>query len=899
MLAPGIHFGSYEVTGPIGSGGMSEVYRATDSKLKRDVALKVLPQAFIQDAERLARFRREAEVLASLNHPNIATIHGLEDADGQTVIVMELVEGPTLAQRISQGPVPPGEALAIAGQIIDALEAAHGKGVVHRDLKPANVMLTQDGNVKILDFGLAKIFAGAFDDPAGVDKPAASMTRQGQLLGTPAYMSPEQARGGKVDAQTDIWAFGCILFELLTGFSPFARATPTETLGKVLERDPDFAELPADVPAAARRLMRRCLEKEKKNRLHNISDARLDIREALHPTLAESTRAVSATARQPRWVIGAIGLVAGLIIGLLALGLPDLVAPSGVGVATPETYAAGPSFPQSASVSGNRVVALSPSGSLIAYATSSGVTFGPLGSQDTATVAAQGATGPFFSSDGESFAFVGFLGLMRVSIHDAVPVPVVGVTEMGGGRYLGGAWYGDTIYFVRQRGVFSVPADEEGAKPTLVFRSPDDRSIAWPEMLPDGQSMLVTVFEGNSFDQAYIALLDLEAGTLSGPLARGVSARYVQSGDESTGRLVYATRNGRLAARGFNPVTREVDPAPVAVPGAEVFVSGSYLAAAFDVSNDGLLARVPPIEGSRTRLIWIDRDGSEQPLDIDLPGSVGYPRFSPGGDEIAFDIGAATPDRRIWRADLALRNPTQVSDLNDSGPIYEDFQAVWSRDGANIFFATTRTTEMEIYSSPADRTGGDAPYAVDPDVIVPLAQTLDGRLVVMLGTYSNADIGILGADNRIERLMQTETSEVTPSLSTDGNWIAYTSNESGNYEIYVAAFPSGAGAVRITSNGGAYPAWDPDGSGRLYYIGFDDIGEPAMNAVALDLADGQIRVAAESTIFSREYLRLYTQAGGLRPYDVSPTDGRFLFVRRDAAPADNLMTVLLTSDWIQ
>jgi serine/threonine protein kinase len=906
MLAPGTTIGKFEIIERIGAGGMGEVFRATDTSLGRQVALKSLPASFADDPHRLARFEQEARTLAALNHPNIGSIHGIERTDDTSFLELELVEGETLSKTLEAGPLPVKRALEIALEIANALEAAHEKGVVHRDLKPGNIMLTPEGSVKVLDFGLAKIVTGPSRSAAPAEAFATAMTLEGQLLGTPAYMSPEQARGAAVDAQSDIWAFGCVLYELLTGFSTFARPTPAETLGRVFEREPELDLLPPDAPQPIRRLIRRCLAKDKRDRLRHISDARLELREALDPAAAGRDavmdRAPPPSQSRLPWVVAGVLLVLALTSTAIAwLGSSPTGESTGMEA---ETFAAGTSFPTPTLVQGNRMVAISPRGSHVAYATNAGLVFQVVG-QAAETIQVTGTLigGPFFSPDGEWIAFTSAAGLMKASIFDGVPIKTADLDSLGAGRVLGGTWVGDTIYLVTQFGVYRVPADANGAAPELVFPAPADRSIAWPEALPGGDALLLTVLPGSSIDNAYTALLDLEAGELGTALVRGLSARYVPGRDGGVGHIVYATSGGKLALRDFDPVTREVGTAPTQVSDVDVLIGGTYLSATFDVSDDGTLVHIEPGEFdelAESWLSWIDQEGHEERIDAVLPTNLGYPRISPDGSRVAFDAGGQTPERRIWQLDLALGIASQVSELGATGPIYEDFQPIWSRDSQRVYFATTRTGDMQVYSSAANGAGPDMPYGVNPDVIVPLAETLDGRLIVMGPDYFSADIGILGRNNEIDWLMQTPTSEVTPSLSPDGNWIAYASNRTGKYEIWVAPFPSGQDRARpISRNGGTDPAWGRDGTGDLYYIGFDDQGDPAMRYVTLDLADGEVERVDEGTVFSREFLRQWTSRRGLRPYDVSPLDGRFLIVRRSTGGVTPLMTVWVTRHWIQ
>ncbi len=480
MLAPGVLIGKYEVLEPIGEGGMGEVWKARDTTLEREVALKTLPDALARDPRRLARLEREARLLASLSHPNIAGIHGLEKSDGTTLLELELVKGQTLGELLEAGPMAIETALKIAVQIAEALEAAHTEGIVHRDLKPSNVMLTPGGAVKVLDFGLAKMVS-VDSTPAshGLD-PTASVTREGVIQGTPAYMSPEQIRSGRIDAQTDICAFGCILFEMLAGGSPFAQKSSTETLGKVLERAPDFERLRPDTPAPVVRLLRRCLEKDPRDRLHHIGDARIELRDALASPTPQSAEGALASAWPSRglwaWTAGVAALVA-IAASTAAFLVPRFVPESRP---VPALYPAAPPVrgPRLV-VGGDRVVSISADGRRLAYVSDEEIWLQTLGRQDASPLARSGRRvgNPFFSSDGEWVAFIswGDSLLRKVSIHDRVPITVA---ELGNERFLGGAWLGQTIVFATQRGVYSVSADQDGGEAELVIEAPEDLRLA-------------------------------------------------------------------------------------------------------------------------------------------------------------------------------------------------------------------------------------------------------------------------------------------------------------------------------------------------------------------------------------------------------------------------------------
>jgi hypothetical protein len=515
---------------------MGEVYRARDINLKRNVAIKVLPSAVALDADRLARFRREAELLAGLNHPNIAHVFGLEQSADAPALVMELVEGPTLADRLARGSVPLPDALAIARQIAEALEAAHEQGIVHRDVKPANVKVRVDGTVKVLDFGLARAFDPVDDDIASSPTTSMRGTMPGTILGTAAYMSPEQARGEPATRQADIWSFGVVLYELLTGVSPFARPTIPDTLAGVVGREPDYSVLPAHTPAIARLLVRRCLEKDPKRRLRNMGDVRIGVEEALATVTSESDPAGAATSRlkRRRWLLPAASLIAlGVYAGWWGgrrTGLPVGSSVIRLSIASMEAPFAQPY--------GTRYVAISRDGSRIAYTAASRLAIRRMDRADPVNVETV-AWDPFFSPSGEWVAFFSVSGdgpgLKKVPAAGGAPVSVVPTPERGAG----GTWGpGGTIVFATAVGLYQVP--DSGGAPKLLVK-PDaqrrERAYAWPRFLPDGRSVLFTILSTDAASAPQIAVLDLETLRTTTILKDGSDACYVQSG-----HLVYTAR---------------------------------------------------------------------------------------------------------------------------------------------------------------------------------------------------------------------------------------------------------------------------------------------------------------------------------------------------------------------
>jgi serine/threonine-protein kinase len=687
-------------------------------------------------------------------------------------------------------------------------------------------------------------------------------------------MSPEQARGKSVDRRTDIFAFGALLFEMLTGQPPFLGDDVTDTIAAVIRSEPSWHALPK-VPPLVEAFLRQCLRKNPAERLNDIGDMRLALAGAFELPAQRGTQAGGNPWASRAGIAGAAG-----VLMVIAAAAGRFLAPGAVpaGVPEPALYPLRPPIEVGIQVSGDRIVALSADGSRLAYVEGGSIWLQTPGRQDASPIAR--GSEPIFSPDGEWVAFVSAPDeLMRVSVYDGVPVPVASLPDNG--RYLGGDWLGDTIVFATQTGLYRASANGAGGEAALLLAPPDDESYAWPQFLPDGRTVLVTVLSGNTMERAGIALLDLSTAAISAPIVRGaVGARYVATNSGSGGRLVYAAdRQGRLAARDFDPVTGETGTVPAMIPGVAVQVGGTYLAAAFDVANDGSLVFVSPRPPVPTRLVWIDHEGGEEAVDATLPGIATYPRVAPDGERVAFELGAGTSGRRIWTMDLARGIPIRLTEAGDTGPIYEDIQPLWTRDGAQIYFSSLRSGGFRIWSRAADGTGADEMLGAPADAIVPLAFAADDRLVVMRGPYAEADIGLLDPADpaQIDWLIESPSSEVTPALSPDGRWMAYASNETGGrYEVFVQSFPVGGPKLRVSGNGAAYPLWGPAGSGALYYIGFDGAGQPAMIAATLELSP-ELDVIDERVLFRQQVLGLYTQPAGLRPYDISPRDGRFLF----------------------
>ena len=912
-LTPGNRLGPYEITEQIGIGGMGEVYRARDVNLGRDVAIKVLPEAFAQDADRLARFEREAKTLASLSHPNIAIVHGFEKTGDVRALVMELVEGPTLADRIAQGAIPIDEALPIARQIAEALEAAHEQGIVHRDLKPANVKVRDDGTIKVLDFGLAKMVEGPAE--AGHDVPTTrsmsptittpAMTQIDVILGTAAYMAPEQARGKPVDKRSDIWAFGCVLFEMLAGTRAFDGEDATDTIAAVVRAEPKWDSLPADLPSHIRLLLQRCLEKDRKKRIADISTALFIMREqTIVPTVAPAP-AIDAARRRSTWrpIVWSV-LVTSLIATVTGVILRMATRPDAPRVTRLELTTSGNSA--LALFSNNPHIAFTRDGSHLIYQG------GPVGlvpnvfarrlDRLESTLLAERAGNPFVSPDGEWVGFFQNESLRKTAITGGPSIEIAkpeGVPR-------GATWGPDgTIVFATNRpdtGLFRVSAD--GGTPVVLTR-PDKGTDHWrPWFLPGGHAVLFTISPESPDQRAssQIAVLDLRSAANTPKLLfrGGSDARYLP-----TGHLVYVADNSLRAVR-FDLDRLEVRGSPVPVAAA-VNVIGA-LAGDFDVSDDGTLvyiAQAAAAAAERT-LTWVDRQGKEEPISAP-PRAYLYPRISPDGTRLALDVRDQELD--IWVWDLVRRNATRVT--KDTGT---DRAPVWSADGQVVFFSSTRAGSPNIFRQRADGTG-EAERLTESNVAQHPASLSPGgtELLFQEGPAQGNDVMALrldsltqprspasaprsnaqaaSSDPNVRPLVKTADAEANGAISPDGRWLAYQSNESGNFDIYVRPMRDLERGARFTvpTAGGTQPRWARNGR-ELFYL------SPQNDMMSVQVENGDTwSSTAPMKLFDAS---AYYTGGTANPfvnYDVAK-DGRFLMVKPkgtagEGAPSTNLIVV--------
>lgn len=814
-LSAGTRLGPYEVLSPLGVGGMGEVYRARDKKLGRDVAIKVLPEAVANDHERLSRFEREAQVVASLNHPNIGTIYGVEDSGGAPALVMELVEGPTLEDRIAQGPIPLEEALPIAREIAEGLDYAHERGIIHRDLKPANVKLTADGKVKILDFGLAK----ALDPVAGVSSPdvtrsptiTAAATQAGVILGTAGYMSPEQARGKSADKRSDIWAFGCVLWEMLTGTRLFHGETVSDTLAAVLRADIEWETLPAETPPAIRRLLERCLERDPKRRLRDVGEARIAMEEA--PASLIGVRAETAAGIDSRqtgrgrliaWGLAGVALGAGLIAGIDAVRQRRSARDSVVrlNIVLPRD--------QAMVVADLPNFALSRDGAEIAYVAKkesgkSALYLRSLGSFDARELAdTEGATGPFFSPDGQWLGYFAGGKVLKMAVSGGPPQPVCqgAVSEFGGA-----AWADDGSVLVPSMNGGLMRAAPSGGKCVEIVKPDVTRgSFLGPEFLPGGERILYASLGGFQASQAKIAVLDLKTGKSQTIISQGTNPRYVEPGF-----LVFG-RSGVILAAPFDPHALKLEGAPFPVV-ERVLPDASSDIEQFAVSRSGVLAYVAGTRAAaKRRIAMADRKGVSTTVTPDA-NSYEDLSLSPDGREIAMTVEGASWN--IWVHRIDRGTLTRLTFENDNR------DPLWTPDGKRVVYTSLRNGLYGLYWRPADGSGPEELLTGSKKWIFATSWSADGRFLAygQQDPETGFDIWILpvGGDRKPYPFVNSPFREWFGEFSPDGRWIAYESNESGRSEIYVRPFPGPGGKWQVSTEGGARPEWSRDGR-ELFYI---------------------------------------------------------------------------------
>ncbi len=911
-LASGTTLGPYEIVAPLGAGGMGEVYRARDTKLDRDVAIKVLPETFARDPERLGRFEREAKVLASLNHPNIAAIHGFEEVDGKRFLVLELVEGETLAERLRGGAMPVDEALDFGKQMAEALEAAHERGIIHRDLKPTNVKLTPDGVVKVLDFGLAKAFVGDTSGAALPDSPTITVehTRPGVVLGTAAYMSPEQARGKPLDKRTDIWSFGCVLYESLTGQRPFDGQTSSDMVAKILERDPDYEKLPHNTPPAIQNLLHHCLEKDRKRRLRDIGDAVVELDDAI-ATRAWSTSAMAAATGVPvyeRRMARSILAAALLLIlgGVAGIALWNLIHPA-ESRQSPPVSRVSIAFPVQMQVVD---MDLSPDGKTLAWIARLKVAGGaskaersiytrPLEAYQVEAVrGTEGALGFQFSWDSRWLTFRAPVSpgasksrLAKVPVDGSSPPLTLAdwQDEWESWTLLPG---GDVLVLDQQgRSFVRVPA--AGGRPTQpreieIGEFVGDLSAG--RALPDGRAVFLDAYSwGPGGYQEGVSLVDLETGTARIVLDVGGNAAY-----SPTGHVLFS-RGETLLAAPFDLDRLVLTGGPVAVTGGIRTVT-AWKNASFTVSANGTLMYAGGGRaGGQRRIIMVDDAGNVEPWSEERrPFEVGV-WVSLDGRKLAVVISTVDGKWEIWTSEAdrpRLRQLAAVADADCSHPI-------WSPDGEHVAYVRHARKEQDgVYSCRADRSGMPERLLKREAAearLNPLSWSPDGtQLLIGRTSEGRGEVLLLPIEPDEHGARKPTTLSASPSIdgfarfSPDGKWIAYVSEDSGREEVYVCPYSDGGitgAGIPISTDGGADPIWAADGK-TLYYW-----AEPNRIMAVSITTEPTFNASKPRQTIDRDQLR------AVESLDVLP-DGRFIMIQK-GEDEDDIKRVNVVLNWFE
>ena len=878
-LAPGTRLGSFRIAAMVGAGGMGEVYRARDTKLDRDVAIKVIPSASAADPDRLTRFQREAKVLASFSHPNIAQVYGLEEADGIHAFVMELVDGEDLSLRIGRGPMPVNDAVIIARQIADALDAAHEKGIVHRDLKPANVMITRDDIVKVLDFGLAKPSLDEVGAESLTHSPTAigGGTREGVLLGTAAYMSPEQARGRVVDKRTDIWAFGCLLFEMIAGRPVFGRDTLSDTIAGIIEREPDWSALPATTTPAVRRLIERCLQKDPKRRLRDIGDARAELDDArVADSLVPTARARSTFA--PVIAVTALAALAGIGGAWLAMRTPaSSVRPVRLSVVPPP----GTTFTMR-DITEHPQFALAPDGDRLAFVAGAPGERSKIWIRSLETGAAQqlagtdNASGPFWAPDGRSLGFQAEGKLKTVSLDGATPRNLVDLPF----DVSHGAWNSDgVILFSSGNGssLFTVRAAGGPVTPVTTFDAGrHETAHRWPQFLPDGRFIF---FVGSTTPENTGVYLGSLASRSTTQLLRIPSnAVFAEPG------YLFFEQNGVIVKQHFDVAAGALVGTPETVGDPILALRGpSYLP--LSAADNGTIAFWSgPLTPSD--LVWADRAG--RTISMLAAGSrFDSPSLSPDGTRVLVTVRSNQNDNEMWLMNAG--NASSSSRITFTRGVARF--GIWAPNGNEVVYSMATRDGPQIFRKPASGAGEEVQiagvggnYAVFPD-----DWSRDGHSLVYVVASEHAfDVWLLDpTQQKTQPLLQSPANEVQPRLSPNGRWLAYASDETGTWEVYVRGFGGTPGRWQISRGGGTQPVWRGD-SRELFYVGLGGV----MNAVA---------IGGEDTLIAGSPQPLFqtTLPNVLAPfrtsYAVSPDGQRFLLNSLRQNPQVSAISVILNA----
>lgn len=904
--------GQYRVESKLGSGGMGVVYEGTDTRLGRTVAIKLLHASVLQDPERMARFEREARVLASLNHPNIAAIHGIEESDGTKFLVLEFVPGETLDERMARSPLPLKEALEICRQIAEGLEAAHEKGIIHRDLKPVNIKITPEGKVKVLDFGLAKAMeASSSPDSQGRTATfAAQMTEAGMVMGTTGYMSPEQACGKPVDRRTDIWAFGCVLYETLAGKLTFAGDSTTEVLAAILDKDPDWKALPATVPENVKLLLRRCLEKDRRFRLRDIGDARLELEETLAGRVTATIAAVPPKARTRRMLAGAL---AGLALFGLAVGIGSWLRSRRV--PAPEIVRFTHPLPAGHLMTPgwNPSLIFSPDGESVAFNYEvDGVTTAfqrPIRELDQKPLGGVKSLGaPVYSPDGRWVVMVDTMdqALKKIAIDGGAPVPLTGTDMFGRGDW-GKDGY---IYFTeRYPGAIQRIPENGGPKEAVSALDPKKNEFTHrhAQILPGGKAIVFTVVDAGmeSYNDARIELQVLGTKERKILVQGGFCPRYSPSG-----HIVYA-KAGNLYALPFD--LGKLEPTGLPVKVAEgVQMSTNTGAAYFDVSSKGALAYVPgSSEGGTRALVWVDRRGKADALPLP-PRSYLFPRISPDGKTLVVEVEGATHNLYSWDFARAVLTKLTTDGLSHA--------PVWMPDGKNICFRSWKAGTMTMWSMPSDQSGSEERLTTVGARQSAVSVSSDGKWLAynqmgdmnvgpgmeamdsgggMLPMGTGSDIWILplqGSDRTPRPFANKKFDEASPKFSADGKLVAYCSNEEGRPEVYVQAWPGPGWKIKLSSDGGTDPLFCRNDREIVYRNG------DKMMVVPIKIAGG-FEASKPSLLWEGHYSHGMSSSCGppgvsSANYDVTADGQRFLMVK-DSDQDNGSTKIVIVLNWTE
>ncbi len=875
-LSAGTQLGPYEILSPLGAGGMGEVYRAKDSKLDREVAIKILPEAWAQDPERLARFQREAKVLASLNHPNIAQIFGIEDR----ALVMELIAGEPL-----KGPLPLETALNYARQIAEALEAAHEKGIVHRDLKPANVMVTPEGVVKVLDFGLAAVALASSSDSTTSPTITMRATQAGMIMGTAAYMSPEQASGKPVDKRADIWSFGVVLWEMLTGSRLFDGETVSHTLADVLRGPIDFDRLPKDTPSPVRNLLRRCLNRDVKMRMRDIGDVRIAIQEYLaHPESKFPAQAEARATRLP-WALTGMATLALIAAGVL---LYNATRPSPL---KPLIRLNAEIAPDTQLDSGS-YLALSPDGARLAL-----ILRGADGkvrlhtrllqqNQVTPLAGTENAYYPFFSPDGEWIGFAADDKLKKISVEGGAPVTLC---DAPGVR--GASWGddGNIIAALDPRGVLMRVSSAGGTPVPVTKLNSGDYSHRWPQVLPGSQAILFTAgAHGGNYDDANIDVVSLKTGERKTIQRGGYFPHYLAT-SKKTGHLINLHQS-TLFADPFDPgrLAPTGTPIPIHEDVSGDNIAGGIFAFAGGSGTFVYLSGTGDTDGS---ISWVDGAGKLESLHAPLARYF-TPRFSPDGKRLAFSIATA-PGEDIWVKDLDRDTPSRLSFLPGINR-----WPVWTPDGKNIVFRSYSPGAPGLYWVHSDGSGEAQRLTAGALLQFAYSFSPDGKRLAYFEIRNDANYSIFTAPvesdpslgptgvrlGKPELFLGAPFNGADPTFSPDGHWLAYVSTESGISELYVRSFPGPGGKWQVSTGGGRFPVWSRDGRELLF-----ESADQRVMAVNYT-ASGESFAASKPRVWSETRLGF---TGSYPNFDLAPDGKRLAAIVDDAKVTKGHLTFLL------